>query len=84
MASDPAMLAPAVIERHRAGNWFCAEGGTLQQIDRLGTPSPPSPLSDRVTIVRPSTGERFPMNNLIWLVGAVVIVLAILSFFGFR
>jgi len=24
------------------------------------------------------------MNNLIWLVGAVVIVLAILSFFGFR
>ncbi|NKK06264.1 hypothetical protein ELG83_09550 [Rhizobium leguminosarum] len=59
-------------------------GGTLQQLDRLGTPSPASPLSDRVTMARPSTGERFPMNNLIWLVGAVVIVLAILSFFGFR
>jgi hypothetical protein len=25
-----------------------------------------------------------PMNNIIWLVGAVVIVLAILSFFGLR
>jgi len=24
------------------------------------------------------------MNNIIWLVGAVVIVLVILSFFGFR
>jgi len=24
------------------------------------------------------------MNNLIWLVGAVVIILAILSFFGLR
>jgi hypothetical protein len=28
--------------------------------------------------------RRGPMNNIIWLVGAVVIVLAILSFFGFR
>ncbi|QPC91921.1 hypothetical protein GA829_15760 [Mesorhizobium sp. INR15] len=27
---------------------------------------------------------RRPMNNIIWLVGAVVIVLAILSFFGLR
>jgi predicted nucleic acid-binding Zn ribbon protein len=27
---------------------------------------------------------RNPMNNIIWLVGAVVIVLAILSFFGLR
>ncbi|MGO7591336.1 hypothetical protein [Rhizobium leguminosarum] len=35
-------------------------------------------------LARSETGERFPMNNLIWLVGAVVIVLAILSFFGFR
>ncbi|RUM25308.1 hypothetical protein EFQ99_11140 [Rhizobium vallis] len=31
-----------------------------------------------------SNGRTVPMNNLIWLVGAVVIVLAILSFFGFR
>lgn len=28
--------------------------------------------------------RRFHMNQLIWIVGAVVIVLAILSFFGFR
>ncbi|MBB3444066.1 hypothetical protein FHT93_003938 [Rhizobium sp. BK379] len=24
------------------------------------------------------------MNNLIWLVGAIVIIVAVLSFFGFR
>jgi|GEM_PF-6872493 len=29
-------------------------------------------------------GKENQMNNLIWLVGAIVIVLAILSFFGFR
>jgi hypothetical protein len=32
----------------------------------------------------PVLKRRGPMNNIIWLVGAVVIVLAILSFFGFR
>jgi hypothetical protein len=30
------------------------------------------------------TDRREIMNNIIWLVGAVVIVLAILSFFGLR
>ncbi|WP_036241988.1 hypothetical protein [Mesorhizobium sp. STM 4661] len=30
------------------------------------------------------TQEERVMNNIIWLVGAVVIVLAILSFFGLR
>jgi hypothetical protein len=35
--------------------------------------------------VRASKGKRREiMNNIIWLVGAVVIVLAILSFFGLR
>ena len=29
-------------------------------------------------------GKEDPMNNLIWLVGAVVIVIAVLSFFGLR
>jgi hypothetical protein len=28
--------------------------------------------------------KGYQMNNIVWLVGAVVIVLAILSFFGFR
>jgi hypothetical protein len=28
--------------------------------------------------------ERSPMNNIVWLVGAVVIVIAILSFLGLR
>lgn len=28
--------------------------------------------------------EEMIMNNIVWLVGAVVIVLAILSFFGLR
>jgi hypothetical protein len=28
--------------------------------------------------------KDYPMNNIIWLVGAIVIVLAILSFFGLR
>jgi hypothetical protein len=29
-------------------------------------------------------GARTTMNNLIWLVGAVVIIIAVLSFFGLR
>jgi hypothetical protein len=29
-------------------------------------------------------GARNDMNNLIWLVGAVVIIIAVLSFFGLR
>lgn len=33
--------------------------------------------------VFPHTGAR-PMNNIVYIVGAVVIVLAILSFLGFR
>ncbi|AZO42373.1 hypothetical protein EJ076_15410 [Mesorhizobium sp. M7D.F.Ca.US.005.01.1.1] len=32
----------------------------------------------------PPGNRREIMNNIIWLVGAVVIVLAILSFFGLR
>lgn len=28
--------------------------------------------------------EEYPMNNIIWLVGLVVIVLFILGFFGLR
>lgn len=28
--------------------------------------------------------EEMVMNNIVWLVGAVVIILAILSFFGLR
>lgn len=31
-----------------------------------------------------SSNRREIMNNIIWLVGAVVIVIAILSFFGLR
>lgn len=49
-----------------------------------GTSKPVPQLTQRVTLAQFKTGEWFPMNNLIWLVGAVVIVLAILSFFGFR
>jgi hypothetical protein len=30
------------------------------------------------------TKEQSPMNNIVYIVGAVVIVLAILSFLGFR
>jgi hypothetical protein len=28
--------------------------------------------------------ENFTMNNIIWLIGAIVVVLAILSFLGLR
>ena len=31
-----------------------------------------------------SRAERFDMNKIIWLVGAIVIVIAILSWLGFR
>ncbi|QKC78284.1 hypothetical protein EB233_24615 [Mesorhizobium erdmanii] len=34
--------------------------------------------------VLPQATRREIMNNIIWLVGAVVIVIAILSFFGLR
>ncbi|UWM77449.1 hypothetical protein N1937_09605 [Rhizobium sp. WSM4643] len=60
------------------------QGRHATAMGRSGTPN----LLHRYVIgpqlARSQTGERFPMNNLIWLVGAVVIVLAILSFFGFR
>jgi hypothetical protein len=40
------------------------------------------------TAARPNSGlyikEELQMNNIVYLVGAVVIVLAILSFLGFR
>jgi hypothetical protein len=29
-------------------------------------------------------GKEIAMNNIIWIVGAIVIVLAVLSFFGLR
>ena len=35
-------------------------------------------------IARLSTGKEASMNNLIYLVGLVVVVLAVLSFFGLR
>jgi hypothetical protein len=28
--------------------------------------------------------EAIPMNNIIWIIGAIVVVIAILSFFGLR
>ncbi|MCG7391389.1 hypothetical protein MHY87_00520 [Microvirga sp. ACRRW] len=34
-------------------------------------------------IVNASSGETI-MNNIIWLIGAIVVVLAILSFLGLR
>ena len=35
-------------------------------------------------VVPPSPAERTPMNNIVYIVGAVVIVIAILSFLGLR
>jgi hypothetical protein len=57
---------------------FFAPGLNSRRSD--GTSSSPFPLVHR----RTSQREETHMNNIIWLVGAVVILLAILSFFGFR
>jgi hypothetical protein len=40
--------------------------------------------SARSPVVERTVGWRTPMNNIVWLVGAVVIVVAILSFLGLR
>ncbi|RUT87661.1 MAG: hypothetical protein EOQ39_11770 [Mesorhizobium sp.] len=62
---------------------FLAAGITiwcLLQISRQRLVGPRSPPEARA-----SPGSRREiMNNIIWLVGAVVIVIAILSFFGLR
>lgn len=41
-------------------------------------------LHGRSSVLFDITKRRLPMNQIIYIVGLVVIVLAILSFFGFR
>ena len=43
-----------------------------------------SELSTRSPVVETTYARRSTMNNIVWLVGAVVIVVAILSFLGLR
>ncbi len=43
-----------------------------------------SELSTRSPVVEKNPARRGTMNNIVWLVGAVVIVVAILSFLGLR
>jgi len=60
------------------GKYFCRERLWLEQERRAAV------CIEWQSFCRSSRKRRAVMNSIIWLVGAVVIVLAIMSFFGFR
>jgi hypothetical protein len=76
--SDPAASSPRNLCPIAKFYWQAAKFGWLRQAFRHVAEAP-----DRA-VKMAALGRSFAMNGIIYLVGLVVVVLAVASFFGFR
>jgi hypothetical protein len=66
--------------RHRGGKPQCRLHDIAERLPSFGTRSP----QDRYGFLSQRRKQEATLNGLIYLIGLIVVILAILSFFGLR